>query len=147
MLVGFIIVLATTLTSSAPAWTITGDSVWTEDSSVFISATPATLRHSGYVYFNVTSKIYTGDVDLVFGFDTDSLKPKSIELYNPRSFDDIKSYICNGYANRSIEDKIAYCYNEITTYDNATNISNGSYMQLIFSHYYDTIDIPTKTIY
>lgn len=79
ILVGIIFILF--LISFASAWTINGDIVYINDSNAYISATPHTLTSSGWVTFNVLSKIYTGNVDLVLGFDTDRLKPIELQKY------------------------------------------------------------------
>lgn len=69
----------------AADWVIDGNSVYVNDSNAYIMAAPHTLYSSGYVYFNVSSKVYTGDVDVVFGFNTSEVQPKRVELYNPRT--------------------------------------------------------------
>jgi len=61
-----------------PSWNIQS----IDDENVLISAGPAVLRGSGWVYLNITSKRYGGMVDLVFGFDSDAVKPKSVYYKN-----------------------------------------------------------------
>jgi hypothetical protein len=62
---------------------INGDTVYIDDSKVYLSATPHTLSSSGWVYFNLTSKVYTGNIDACWGFNTTVSKPKKAELYKP----------------------------------------------------------------
>ena len=114
-------VLATTSNSTTGEnWKMSGNKVYISDSNVYISAEPHTLTSSGYVYFNITSKVHSGDVDIVFGFDTDKIKPKSIELYKPEWRNKIKSYTCNGnYFNYTLSPNRFWCYNNMT-YDNVT---------------------------
>jgi len=82
--IGFVLgSLFTIAFSDFPQWTIVGDAVYVDDSNVYISATPHTLADSGWVYFNFTSKKYEGDVDAVWGFDTETVKPKKAEIFNP----------------------------------------------------------------
>ena len=101
-------------------WTISGDSVFVDDEFVFISATPHTLLSSGYVVYNLTSKVYSGDVDLVFGFDSDKIKPRGIEYY----FDDYiniqKSYTCDYLFNYTLDPNHFWCYQNVSYYDNLT---------------------------
>ena len=69
--------------SSAQDWVIDGNKVYVDDSKVFIQAQPHTTA-GGWVYFNLTSKVYTGDIDAVWGFDTDVARPTKAQLYNPQ---------------------------------------------------------------
>ena len=64
-------------------YTVIGDTVFINDSNVYLSASPHTLSGSGWVYFNLTSKVYTGNVDVVWGFNTSVTKPKKALLYSP----------------------------------------------------------------
>ncbi|OYT63833.1 hypothetical protein B6U67_01825, partial [Methanosarcinales archaeon ex4484_138] len=57
--------------------------VFVNDSNVYLSASPHTIYSSGWVYFNFTSKTYTGDIDAVWGFDRSTIKPTKAELYKP----------------------------------------------------------------
>lgn len=61
---------------------IDGNIVYIDDENVYLSAYPHTIYESGYVYFNFTSKNYNGNIDTAFGFNTSSVKPKKVELYN-----------------------------------------------------------------
>ena len=67
----------------ADGYTVIGDTVFINDSNVYLSASPHTLSGSGWVYFNLTSKVYTGNIDVVWGFNTSVTKPKQAVLYNP----------------------------------------------------------------
>lgn len=63
-------------------WTIDGDMVYIDDENVRIEATPHTIASSQWVYFNVTTKSYTGDIDVVVGFNTTNTKPTKAEYEN-----------------------------------------------------------------
>lgn len=69
--------------SPVSGYDIDGDTVYIDDVNVHLSATPHTLASSGWVYFNLTSKQYTGDLDVVWGFNTSISKPTRGELYSP----------------------------------------------------------------
>lgn len=56
-------------------WKILGDTVYINDSKVFASATPHTLSSSGWVYFEFESKIYDGNIDMFWGFNTNDTFP------------------------------------------------------------------------
>ncbi len=66
------------LVKAAAAYTIVGDSVVEEDANVYLSATPHTLDGSGWVVFNITSKTFTGDVNVMFGVDTEQMNPTRV---------------------------------------------------------------------
>ena len=56
-------------------YVIDGNKVYINDSNVLIIAEPHTIYSSGWVYFNITPKTYSGKVDVVWGFDTEITKP------------------------------------------------------------------------
>ncbi len=91
-----------TLNPAFDDFTLDGDRVYVNDSKVYIDATPATLSSSGYVTFNINSKVYTGDVDIVLGFNSNDAKPKSVELHKIHSYDLEHSYTCNDYFNYTL---------------------------------------------
>jgi len=67
------------------AYTIKDNSIFINDSNAYISAEPHTLHSSGYVTFIVQPKDYTGDVNVIWGFNTSITKPTSAELYHPHN--------------------------------------------------------------
>jgi hypothetical protein len=117
----------------AQDYVVDGNSVYIDDVNAYIRATPHTLFSSGYIMFNVTSKVFTGDVDVVFGFDTDYTKPKSIELYKPTTTSTELSYTCAGYFNYTLTPKRFWCYDGNNT--------------LLFTHEFDRGDLALKTAY
>lgn len=62
---------------------INDNTVYIDDSKVYLSATPHTLSSSGWVYFNLTSKVYTGNIDACWGFNTSASKPTKANVYSP----------------------------------------------------------------
>ena len=70
-------------TSTADNYIINSDTVYIDDSKVYLSATPHTLSSSGWVYFNLTLKVYTGNIDACWGFNTSVSKPTKAEVYSP----------------------------------------------------------------
>lgn len=69
--------------SIASGETVDGDLVYIDDEDAYLSAYPHTISSSGYVYFNLTSKQFTGDIDAVWLFNTTIAKPSKPERYNP----------------------------------------------------------------
>ena len=64
-------------------YVIDGNTVYIDDSNVFISTTPHTIIGEGWTYNNFIFKTFTGDVDVVWGFNTSSTRPTAVELYDP----------------------------------------------------------------
>lgn len=78
----FSFVLLFSLTSIS-AYIIEGNKIYIDDDKVYISANPHTITENGWVIFDVRSKVYTGDMDVILGFDTTKVKPvKAGLLYN-----------------------------------------------------------------
>ena len=95
LLIGLcIIILCSICTASADVgdWVIDGNKVYVDDSKVYLSAEPHTLPESGFVYFDINPKTYTGDVDLYFGFNSDGLKPTSAYYNNNGEWINIASH-------------------------------------------------------
>lgn len=99
---------------AATDYTIDGDVVYVNDTNCYIAAYPHTINTSQYVYVNVTSKKYEGQVDFAFGFDRDILKPRSLELYKPRNITTEQSVDLS-------------CY----TIDSTRNVYNSTYLEVV----------------
>jgi len=62
-------------------WVIDGNRVYVDDSNVYLEASPHTLGSSGWVNFTLISKTYSGLVDVLWGFDTEVVKPKAAQRW------------------------------------------------------------------
>jgi len=60
---------------------IIDDSVIIDDENVYLSVTPHTIDSSGWVTFNLTSKKYEGEIDVVLGFKDNTTKLKKPQLW------------------------------------------------------------------
>lgn len=118
-------------------WVITGDSVWIDDDRVFINVTPHTSNHP---IIQVQPKTYTGDVDIILGFDTTQVEPLNAYT-NPHFVNVEKSYTCNYEFNYTTNPKYFWCYMELEDENNET------YHDIIFEHEWETADQPSKTAY
>jgi hypothetical protein len=65
----------------AEDYTIDGDSVYVDNSNIYLSVTPHTLTSDGYQTVLLTSKQFGGDIDIAVGFDSEGTKPTSIDNY------------------------------------------------------------------
>jgi len=136
-LILIVLVLFSNNVKSQGSWIKDGDRVYVDDSNVYISANPHTLHSSGWVYLNLTSKTYSGDIDVVFGFDTSQAKPKKMMLYHPHTitwnttssmtFYNVSSFVTTtdpceyGHEYNLIKRKVTYT---TPSYDNSTNTTS-----------------------
>ncbi len=111
----------------ADDYTIDGQSVYVNNSKAYISARPHTLWNSGYVNVEFISKQYTGDINVVFGFNINETKPINIEYYKPTNITTTQ-HITKKYFNiEQIETTQADCtigygsIKRLVTFTNTTN--------------------------
>ena len=113
-------------------YTIEGNSVYVNDSKVFLSATP----HTSYgqpIEISFLSKIYTGDINMIYGFPDDTYIPQSIERYSPHIEHIAKSYLCNANYDYNPTSKLFKCIAE-----------NSS---ILFEGVIDSYDLEKKEVY
>lgn len=89
MILPILVVMAITLLPGVQGYMINGDSVYVDDSNARISAYPHTITQSGWVYLDFTPKLFTGQIDAYFGFDTTTTKPNKLEYWNGANWIDI----------------------------------------------------------
>jgi hypothetical protein len=63
-------------------WIIDGDTVYVDNDKVYASATPHTITKSQWVEFELKSKVYSGDIDVAWGFDTTKIRPHNPQRWN-----------------------------------------------------------------
>ena len=137
----FLVLVSTTfLIADFPDWIIQGNSVYFDDSNVFINVTPHT---SNYPVIEFISKDYTGLVDIVVGFDTDDVLPTKAET-NPHLENVTVSYTCDFEFNYTLNPNYFWCFKNVSTSD-SMNVSNGSYLEIIYEHSFIVGDIDTQT--
>ena len=140
-IIGIILFISLLFIGQASAYTIddVNNSVYVNDTNVYLSATPHTIVQSQWVYFNLISKRYTGDIDAAWGFNTSVTKPKKAELYSPHwenttynqshTFYNVTVY--NNYTNQILDYGNLYntykriALHEVPTYNDTLQI-NGS---------------------
>ena len=135
------------ITGVENSWIIQGNKVFINDSRVLLSAEPHTLRSSGYVYEDLVSKVFEGDITVVYGFDTDLVKPRRLELYKPRNVTIEKSYTCDYNFNYTLNPKYAWCYK--TEQVNIGTNSSPEWVErnvTVFEHGFESGDLGSKTI-
>jgi hypothetical protein len=71
---------------------IVGNSIVYDDANVYFNVSPHTLTQSGSPILTFESKLYSGDVDLLFGFNTTTVQPTGSRVYNPHNEE--RSYTC-----------------------------------------------------
>jgi len=73
----------TSIVSAFPEETFDGDTVYINDSQAFISATPHTVKGSEPVIIEYETKSYTGNINFVFGYNGEYIKPYKLERFDP----------------------------------------------------------------
>ena len=130
---------------------INGSVVYVDDENVTMKAYPHTITNSQYVNFNLTTKKWSGDIDIIFGFNSSGPMPKSAELYNPQEVSEQKSYTCGAPYWWNNTPNHFYCWNNISIpiYDepNGTIIEYENSTILIFDHEYETANALLNTAY
>lgn len=130
------------MVSTVSAYTIDGNKVYIDDTRAYISAEPHTLHSSGWVTFTVTPKTYTGDIDVILGFNTTETKPKKAEYYNPTDYTIEHSYTCSPPYWYNYTASHLWCWYDVT--DNTTGKTQP---YLVFEHDFDRGNLTTNTIY
>lgn len=114
-----------------------------------ISQTPAVLTGSMSFELNFTNYLATTETyDIAFGFDTDVAKPMGAVYYKPTVVNVTKSYTCDSpyWFNYTVTPKVFYCWFNTSVRNNATNVTTQM-PQLVFSHSFNSADLPAKTAY
>lgn len=149
-----IFILSTVFISSGLSltdWVIDDERVYINDSRVYISVSPHTLKDSGYVYINLTSKVYSGSIDMILGLEYPYLKPKNLDLYNPKNESELKSADLSVFFDNPDIYNVEYTYDSISQpfiYDGYISIANMvNTTEPIMEYYFEQANINTKVIY
>jgi hypothetical protein len=130
------------------AFTVDGDKVSIDDANVYMTQEPHTLHSSGWVTNTLTSKQFTGDMDVYFGFDSQAALPLKAELYSPHEVNETKSYTCDSPYWYNYTGTHFWCWQDITTTttDNQTGENTTvTATYHIFDHDYETSDLGADT--
>lgn len=137
-ILGILFMLFITGCSQQENYDIIGDSVIIDDSNLFMNVTPHTLYNSGWVELEFESKVFSGDIDFVFGFEDDGVIPLKAELYNPH--EEQVNYTCNYEFTYTTDPNYFICYYNVPADGNST-----SYNVTIFEHSFDGGNLGSKT--
>ena len=128
--------------SAEEPWTIQGNSVYVNDSNIYINITPHTSNHPK-IEFKTHS--WSGNLDLVVGFNTTEIMPKGAYT-NPHQGNITRKYICNYEFNFTTSPKFATCFKQYnSTINNQTNETELK-TKILFNHSFETENSTTKTI-
>ncbi len=82
----------TIVSAEAQNYVIDDNRVYVDTPRVHFMADPHTITpFDDYIYFQLISKVYSGDISVAFGFDTDIIRPRSAEYYGGGSWNDISN--------------------------------------------------------
>ena len=131
-------------------WNISGETVFFDDENAYLSAKPHTVTSPGWVEFIVSPKIYTGDIDVCWGFAEPTVKPTKAEYYAPywnnwttthsMMFENVQSYSPTNSAPDFGEDNEYNIYHYTVTYQRCIDYNEDNFE----CNEYETV---TSTIY
>ena len=82
VLLSFIPLYSPQPVEAVPSYTVDGNKVYAGNSEYFIQAEPATLTASGWVEVTIKTTNYSGEIDLIYGFNSiDNVQPLRQEFY------------------------------------------------------------------
>jgi len=145
----FCLFLIPQIVGDSPNWTIDGNSVCVNNTKLYLNIAPHTRQGSGYIYLDLLSKQYDGDVTIIFGVNNSLVKPKSFEYYNPHNVTYNKSYTCEYDFNYTLSPNYAWCFIDCDDpiYEEELYCFDKEGDTTIFEHSFETGNIPAKTIY
>ena len=129
---------------SSQDWVIDGNKIYYDDEYVYLSATPHTIGSSGWVTFELESKRYSGDIDIIWGFNIIQAKPTRAQLWTNYTHQRMIRGQHTQYHNTSFYDV------NTSTWINTTEPHIVSVDILVNETYYDWLDISgsfTKVIH
>jgi hypothetical protein len=146
----FVMIFLVGMVSPVAGYTMDGNRVYIDDSKVYIAQEPHTLYSSGWVTNTLIPKQYSGNIDVVFGFNSTTTHPTRAELYSPHTVTETRSYTCDPPYWYNYTSTHFWCWHTRTT--TVTNNQTGqnetiTTTNLIFDHDYETADPATNTAY
>lgn len=115
-------------------YVIENDTVYENNSDLYLGVTPYLLHGDGCVDVESTLKSYSGDMTFFIGTNKEFLKPTGLYKYDPHNVSEEYNYTC--VYNFDYNSDYAWCY-----------LSSNGTTQVVFNHSYDRGNIPTKTIW
>ena len=118
-------------------WEIVGNSVQIDDDYLFASATPHTITGNTLVEFNFRSKVYSGDIDFIWGFDVPNVRPTDVEIWKNYTHYYTGVHIVEKYGSSTIYNVTEYTNLGIENYDNYTVTLGNKNNTYLFNISYD----------
>lgn len=150
---GLFIIILSLIGLASAQMVIQDEKVYINDSTAYISATPHTLKSSGWVTFEVQPKTYSGNLNGIWGFNVSQARPTKAEYYSPHNT--TNSLTCDDnlpdvWYNYTLNPKHAWCWWNMTTHncslDNLTCVSIITPI-LRWEHDFYKADLPSDTVY
>jgi len=117
--------------ASTGDWVINGDTVYVDDANAYLSATPHTLRGSGWVELELNSKKYEGQIDVVWGFDTGAgVLPRKAQVWANNVPHDMERWIVVERSGQATFDNVTG-YEVLTPGSEPPDIGNTNNSKLI----------------
>lgn len=126
----------------APEWfTKSNGDVFINNSQAYILS----QDNTNHPMIEIMSKNYTGNVNVVFGFNTEEVTPTRLRA-NPRLENVTHSYTCDYNISYTLNPKYLTCYRTIGYYNDDTGILEDENVTM-FEHAFDSGNLSSKTIY
>jgi hypothetical protein len=120
LLVLSIIIPSKSIDAQEGDWIISGNTVYVNDDKTYASATPHTINGREEVVFEFLSKVYTGNVNFIWGFNETLMKPKNIWLWQNYSHPSSYNSIVEDNACITLHNVNSYISLGINNYSNYT---------------------------
>ena len=124
-------------TGEQQGWIIDGDTIFLDDDNVYLSVTPHTLIGRGWVEFELMNKRITQNADIVFGFDTNSVKVSQPQIWKTYNKEIVGWHYINRYVNVSFVDVTGYTNIGIENYENYNDVTGTENNSFLINLTYD----------
>lgn len=143
ILVFLVFIFSISVSIPTTSYIIEGDKVYIDNENATISAKPHTITGSKWVSFNLTSKKYSGNVNILFGFDN-VVRPKKALLYRPAGIDVEYNFTCSApfWFNYTLLPNHFWCWHNISEPVTGENMS-----MLMYNHSFLSANPAKKTAY
>lgn len=145
LLFSFILLNINITKSEIEPYIIDGNMVYVNDSNLYLSASPHTTS-GGFVDLQLLSKVFTGDITVAFGFDSNLITPTSFQNKVIVENTILNNFTCNDNFSYTVNPNTALCWIEHPEIINETNTTQA-WNEILFNGSFDSGNITTHTVF